>query len=209
LGAFQVLGFFPKSQCLCCFLFQLPFFLRLSDQVWNVQSSRLTTKAFFLLASKLELVLKWAFRVPGDFLFSPTLHGPPILVFGWGAYCWNFGVHEHPPCPGRVWSLPVSSWCSRLRASQLCSPLNLLCDLVIVSCCPAERGRLFISLLKNIWKSAVFSLQIMYNGQPITKMACGAEFSMVMDCKGNLYSFGCPEYGQLGMQIHFFKGPVI
>lgn len=41
-------------------------------------------------------------------------------------------------------------------------------------------------------------LQIMYNGQPITKMACGAEFSMIMDCKGNLYSFGCPEYGQLG-----------
>lgn len=41
--------------------------------------------------------------------------------------------------------------------------------------------------------------QIMYNGQPITKMACGAEFSMIMDCKGNLYSFGCPEYGQLGM----------
>lgn len=30
-------------------------------------------------------------------------------------------------------------------------------------------------------------------------MACGAEFSMVVDCKGNLYSFGCPEYGQLGM----------
>ncbi|KAK2526736.1 protein RCC2 [Columba livia] len=40
--------------------------------------------------------------------------------------------------------------------------------------------------------------QIMYNGQPITKLACGAEFSMIMDCKGNLYSFGCPEYGQLG-----------
>nr|XP_028596458.1 protein RCC2 isoform X3 [Podarcis muralis]XP_028596459.1 protein RCC2 isoform X3 [Podarcis muralis]XP_028596460.1 protein RCC2 isoform X3 [Podarcis muralis] len=40
--------------------------------------------------------------------------------------------------------------------------------------------------------------QIMYNGQPITKVACGAEFSMAMDCKGNLYSFGCPEYGQLG-----------
>lgn len=41
----------------------------------------------------------------------------------------------------------------------------------------------------------------MYNGQPITKMACGAEFSMLMDCKGNLYSFGCPEYGQLGMGL--------
>ncbi|NXV24606.1 RCC2 protein, partial [Cepphus grylle] len=41
--------------------------------------------------------------------------------------------------------------------------------------------------------------QIMYNGQPITKLACGAEFSMIMDCKGNLYSFGCPEYGQLDL----------
>ncbi|KAG8431665.1 hypothetical protein GDO86_020543 [Hymenochirus boettgeri] len=40
--------------------------------------------------------------------------------------------------------------------------------------------------------------QILYNGQPITKVACGAEFSMIVDCKGNLYSFGCPEYGQLG-----------
>ncbi|NXH25394.1 RCC2 protein, partial [Myiagra hebetior] len=39
---------------------------------------------------------------------------------------------------------------------------------------------------------------IMYNGQPITKLGCGAEFSMVLDCKGNLFSFGCPEYGQLG-----------
>ncbi|XP_033069222.1 protein RCC2-like [Trachypithecus francoisi] len=39
--------------------------------------------------------------------------------------------------------------------------------------------------------------QIMYNGQPITKMACGAEFSTITDCKGNLCSFGCPEYGQL------------
>ncbi|KAK7884104.1 hypothetical protein WMY93_027227 [Mugilogobius chulae] len=37
-----------------------------------------------------------------------------------------------------------------------------------------------------------------YNGQPLVKVACGAEFSMVVDCKGNLYSFGCPDYGQLG-----------
>lgn len=43
-----------------------------------------------------------------------------------------------------------------------------------------------------------FSPQISYNGQPLVKVACGAEFSMVVDCKGNLYSFGCPEYGQLG-----------
>ncbi|NWT77150.1 RCC2 protein, partial [Prunella himalayana] len=43
--------------------------------------------------------------------------------------------------------------------------------------------------------------QILYNGQPISKLGCGAEFSMVMDCKGNLYSFGCPEYGQLGTEF--------
>lgn len=40
--------------------------------------------------------------------------------------------------------------------------------------------------------------QMMYNWQPITKMACRTEFSMLMECKGNLYSFWCPEYGQLG-----------
>lgn len=47
--------------------------------------------------------------------------------------------------------------------------------------------------------AAVFSpAPIQYNGQPLVKVACGAEFSMVVDCKGNVYSFGCPEYGQLG-----------
>lgn len=48
-------------------------------------------------------------------------------------------------------------------------------------------------------KASPFPSQIQYNGQPLVKVACGAEFSMVVDCKGNLYSFGCPEYGQLGM----------
>lgn len=61
------------------------------------------------------------------------------------------------------------------------------------------------SLVKLKFGCLVFSFQIMYNGQPITKMACGAEFSMLMDCKGNLYSFGCPEYGQLGMEGSFLK----
>lgn len=57
-----------------------------------------------------------------------------------------------------------------------------------------------------------WSLQISYNGQPLVKVACGAEFSMVVDCKGNLYSFGCPEYGQLGMlinvKVHLFMDEV-
>lgn len=37
-----------------------------------------------------------------------------------------------------------------------------------------------------------------YGGPPIVKVACGAEFSVILDIKGNLYTFGLPEYGQLG-----------
>ncbi|XP_012551520.1 protein RCC2 homolog [Bombyx mandarina] len=40
--------------------------------------------------------------------------------------------------------------------------------------------------------------RIKYNGTPIVKVGCGAEFSMILDCNGNLHSFGMPEYGQLG-----------
>lgn len=40
--------------------------------------------------------------------------------------------------------------------------------------------------------------KIPLKGRPITKFACGGEFSMIIDYKGCLYSFGCPEYGQLG-----------
>ncbi|XP_046381078.1 protein RCC2-like [Haliotis cracherodii] len=40
--------------------------------------------------------------------------------------------------------------------------------------------------------------RIQFKGPPIRKVACGAEFSMISDINGNLYSFGCPEYGQLG-----------
>lgn len=39
---------------------------------------------------------------------------------------------------------------------------------------------------------------ICYKGPPIVKLGCGAEFSMILDCKGALHSFGLPEYGQLG-----------
>jgi alpha-tubulin suppressor-like RCC1 family protein len=41
-------------------------------------------------------------------------------------------------------------------------------------------------------------VQICYKGPPIVKLGCGAEFSMILDCKGALHSFGLPEYGQLG-----------
>ena len=41
-------------------------------------------------------------------------------------------------------------------------------------------------------------LQIDYKGKPIVKMACGGEFSMILDITGGLFAFGNPEFGQLG-----------
>lgn len=40
--------------------------------------------------------------------------------------------------------------------------------------------------------------RVRYKGPPIVKIVCGADFSVILDCKGALYSFGSPEYGQLG-----------
>ncbi|KAJ8736838.1 hypothetical protein PYW07_000109 [Mythimna separata] len=40
--------------------------------------------------------------------------------------------------------------------------------------------------------------RVRYNGAPVVKVGCGAEFSMILDCNGALHSFGLPEYGQLG-----------
>ncbi|CAG0894071.1 unnamed protein product [Darwinula stevensoni] len=40
--------------------------------------------------------------------------------------------------------------------------------------------------------------KITFKEGPVVKVACGAEFSMIITNRGCLYSFGCPEYGQLG-----------
>lgn len=40
--------------------------------------------------------------------------------------------------------------------------------------------------------------RINYRGPQIIKVGCGAEFSAILDIKGNLHTFGLPEYGQLG-----------
>jgi len=37
-----------------------------------------------------------------------------------------------------------------------------------------------------------------YSGPAIVKMACGNEFSMILNEEGTIFSFGHPEYGQLG-----------
>lgn len=39
---------------------------------------------------------------------------------------------------------------------------------------------------------------INYRGPPIIRVGCGADFSVILDIKGNLHTFGLPEYGQLG-----------
>lgn len=41
-------------------------------------------------------------------------------------------------------------------------------------------------------------MPINYRGPPIVHVACGADFSVILDIKGSLYTFGLPEYGQLG-----------
>ncbi|KAK4337317.1 hypothetical protein RND71_043603 [Anisodus tanguticus] len=40
--------------------------------------------------------------------------------------------------------------------------------------------------------------KINYNGKKVEKMACGGDFSMILDSSGSVYSFGSPEFGQLG-----------
>ena len=40
--------------------------------------------------------------------------------------------------------------------------------------------------------------RVAYGGAKIIKMSCGAEFSMILDDEGRLFSFGHPEHGQLG-----------
>ncbi|ESO04865.1 hypothetical protein HELRODRAFT_154695 [Helobdella robusta] len=40
--------------------------------------------------------------------------------------------------------------------------------------------------------------KVLHKGPPVQMVACGGEFSVIVDLQGNLYSFGSPEYGQLG-----------
>ncbi|EEB12098.1 conserved hypothetical protein [Pediculus humanus corporis] len=70
-----------------------------------------------------------------------------------------------------------------------------------------ERGTVFsVGDNKNgqlgIGSSTIQTLEtprmIKYKGPPIVKVDCGAEFSMILDVRGSLHSFGLPEYGQLG-----------
>lgn len=50
----------------------------------------------------------------------------------------------------------------------------------------------------NATPSITRAQRINYHGPPIIKVGCGAEFAIILDITGNLYTFGLPEYGQLG-----------
>ncbi|BFZ23016.1 hypothetical protein BsWGS_26055 [Bradybaena similaris] len=52
--------------------------------------------------------------------------------------------------------------------------------------------------LGNQSEQVLLPTQIRYKGPPIRRISCGGEFSVMSDINGNVYSFGCPEYGQLG-----------
>jgi alpha-tubulin suppressor-like RCC1 family protein len=41
---------------------------------------------------------------------------------------------------------------------------------------------------------------VLYKGPPIQKVCAGGDFSVMADTVGNVYTFGSPEYGQLGEQ---------
>eukprot|EP00096_Caligus_rogercresseyi_P007137 TRINITY_DN246_c0_g1_i1.p1 TRINITY_DN246_c0_g1~~TRINITY_DN246_c0_g1_i1.p1 ORF type:complete len:446 (+),score=137.97 TRINITY_DN246_c0_g1_i1:423-1760(+) len=43
--------------------------------------------------------------------------------------------------------------------------------------------------------------EVVYNGPPAKKVACGAEFSTLLDVNGNVWTWGHPEHGQLGNNV--------
>ncbi|KAF5279892.1 hypothetical protein FQR65_LT15162 [Abscondita terminalis] len=50
----------------------------------------------------------------------------------------------------------------------------------------------------NLQPNILAPMRINYRGAPIVKVGCGGDFSVILDIKGGLHTFGLPEYGQLG-----------
>lgn len=65
----------------------------------------------------------------------------------------------------------------------------------MLSCGDNKMGQLGLGHQSNHVPSPTL---VAHSGPPIKKIACGGEFTMAVDIRGNLYSFGHPEYGQLG-----------
>ena len=59
--------------------------------------------------------------------------------------------------------------------------------------------KLVCIFIKNYHICGVWCVgQITFKGPPVCRVAAGGEFSAIADVVGNLYTFGNPEYGQLG-----------
>lgn len=71
---------------------------------------------------------------------------------------------------------------------------------VVYACGESKFGKLGIGPKHAKRETIAKPMQIDYNGAPIVQVGCGGDFSAILDCEGNLYTFGFPEYGQLGEQ---------
>ena len=66
---------------------------------------------------------------------------------------------------------------------------------VVFSCGDNKSGQCGIGLKKEC---VTLPSHIDYSGSPVVKIACGADFSLLLTEDGEIFSFGLPEYGQLG-----------
>lgn len=101
-----------------------------------------------------------------------------------------------------------------LNRRDLPTEVPLLQGLNIVDACCGKNHTLFLTDKGHVYacgdnkmgqlglghqsSTILVPTKISYKGPPVRKVAGGGEFSMMADIRGNLYSFGCPEYGQLG-----------
>ncbi|XP_077302046.1 protein RCC2 [Arctopsyche grandis] len=67
---------------------------------------------------------------------------------------------------------------------------------VVYACGDNRNGQCGIGTIQI--KQLTTPTKIRYRGPPIVKVACGGDFSMILDAEGGLHSFGLPENGQLG-----------
>ncbi|XP_065650187.1 protein RCC2 [Hydra vulgaris] len=67
---------------------------------------------------------------------------------------------------------------------------------IVFSCGDNKNGQCGIGNKKEV---VTVPTPINYTGPPIVQIACGGEFSLILNEDGVVFSFGLPEYGQLGL----------